>query len=144
LSHDKWYGTYKRRALRFLQRRSSVVVANAKAIRDGLIAQDGLAEEKVCVIYNGVDLTRFERSPGDRAALFPDGEGSKLIVLVGNMISDVKGHSVLISAADEIVRKFPEARFVFVGDGPKRGEFEGQVSERGLTQNFVFLGRRSD
>ena len=40
LSHDAWYGTYRRRVLRFLQGRSSVVLTNAKAIRDGLIEQD--------------------------------------------------------------------------------------------------------
>jgi hypothetical protein len=40
LSHDAWYGTYRRRVLRLLQRRSSLVLTNAKAIRDGLIEKD--------------------------------------------------------------------------------------------------------
>src|SRR6266576_6115061 len=62
LSHDAWYGTYRRRVLRFLQRRSSVVLTNAKAIRDSLVAQDGVPPEKVCVIYNGVDLDKFRNS----------------------------------------------------------------------------------
>ena len=143
LSHDAWYGTYRRRVLRFLQRRSSMVLTNAKAIRDGLIEQDHLLPDKVCVVYNGVDLDRFH-APADRAKLFPGSKENKLIVLVGNMITDVKGHPVLISAAPEIVKAHPQTKFVLVGDGSKRGEFESQVKALGLEANFLFLGRRGD
>jgi glycosyltransferase involved in cell wall biosynthesis len=144
LSHDAWYGTYRRRVLRFLQRRSSVVLTNAKAIRDGLVAQDGIPSEKVCVVHNGVDLDKFRNSHPDRAALFPDSEGNKLVVLVGNMISEVKGHLVLISAVAEIVEQHPKTQFVLVGEGPKRVEFEAQVASSGLKESFLFLGRRTD
>ena len=143
LSHDIWYTGYKRSMLRFLQRRSSVVLANAKAIRDGLVA-DGIPAGKTCVIYNGVDLERFEFAVNQRAIMFPGSEHLKLIVLVGNMISDVKGHSLLIAAAPEIVRRHPEARFVLVGEGPKRAKFETQAANLGLTGHFFFLGRRTD
>jgi glycosyltransferase involved in cell wall biosynthesis len=66
------------------------------------------------------------------------------VVLVGNMHSDVKGHPWLIAAAPAIVQDFPETRFVLAGDGEARGEFERQVAELGLQNNFLFLGRRSD
>lgn len=143
LSHDAWYGTYRRRVLRFFQRRSSIVLTNAKAIRDGLIEQDHLPPEKVCVVYNGVDLDRFNVSP-DRARILPGTEGNKLIVLVGNMITDVKGHPVLISAAAEVVKAHPKTQFVLVGEGTKRADFEQQAKDLGLQANFLFLGRRSD
>ncbi len=143
LSHDAWYGTYRRRVLRFLQRRSSILLTNAKAIRDGLIEQDHLPPDKVCVVYNGVDLDRFH-VPADRANLFSGSAGNKLIVLVGNMITDVKGHGVLISAASDVVKAHPKTQFVLVGEGSKRAEFEQQVKDLGLQSNFLFLGRRSD
>jgi glycosyltransferase involved in cell wall biosynthesis len=143
LSHDAWYGTYRRRVLRFFQRRSSLVLTNAKAIREGLIEQDHLPPDKVCVVYNGVDLDRFG-APSNRSQLFPGSEGNKLIVLVGNMITDVKGHSVLIAAAPEVVKAYPKTQFVLVGEGTKRSDFEKQVQDLGLQPNFLFLGRRSD
>lgn len=143
LSHAAWYGTYRRRVLRFLQRRSSVVLTNAKAIRDGLIEQDHLPPDKVCVVYNGVDLERFS-APADRANLFPGSEGKKLIVLVGNMITDVKGHQVLISAAPDVVKAHPQTQFVLVGEGIKRAEYQQRVKDLGLQANFLFLGRRND
>lgn len=144
LSHDAWYGTYRRRFLRFVQGRSSMVLTNAKAIRDGLIAQDHLPEKKVCVIYNGVDLEGFRLAVPDRDSLLPQSAGKKLAVLVGNMNSDVKGHSVLITAATEIVKLHPEAQFILVGDGPKRTDFEAQAEAAGLKPHFLFLGRRTD
>jgi len=144
LSHDAWYGTYRRHILRFLQARSSVVLTNASAIRDGLIAQDRISPDKVCVIYNGVDLARLQRARANREKFFPESAGKKLIVLVGNMISDVKGHLTLISAAPAIVKAFPHTQFVFVGDGQRRAAFEQAVEACGLNANFLFLGRRND
>lgn len=143
LSHDAWYGTYRRRVLRFLQGRSSAVLTNAKAIRDGLV-EDGISPRKVCVVYNGVDIDRFRSVKSNREWLFPESAGQKLVVLVGNMNSDVKGHPVLISAAVEIVKAHPEVQFVLVGDGPKRREYDAMVEAAGLKQHFLFLGRRSD
>lgn len=144
LSHDAWYGTYRRRALRYLQSRSSIVLTNAKAIRDGLIEEDRLPAEKVCVIYNGVDIDGFRSVIPNRAWMFPGSVGKKLVVLVGNMNSDVKGHLVLIAAAVEIAKIHPEVRFLLVGDGPMRAGFETLVEATGLKPNFLFLGRRSD
>jgi glycosyltransferase involved in cell wall biosynthesis len=144
LSHDAWYKSYRRRVLRFLQAKSSAVLTNAEAIREGLIREDGLSPEKVKVVHNGVDLERFQSIRPNREALFPASPGKTLIVLVGNMNSDVKGHPYLIEAAREIVRDFPAAQFVLVGDGPKRTEYETQVAALGLCENFVFMGRRTD
>ena len=143
LSHDAWYSTYRRRVLRFMQRRSSLVLTNAKAIRDGLIELDQLPPDKVCVVYNGVDLDRFDIAP-DCEHILPGSEENKLIVLVGNMITDVKGHGVLISAAPEVIGVHPKAQFALVGEGAMRSEFERRVQDLGLQANFRFLGRRSD
>src|SRR5262249_6908249 len=117
---------------------------NAKAIRDGLIEKDGLPAKRVCVIYNGVDIDRFRNLKSNREWLFPESSGRKLIVLVGNMNSDVKGHPVLISAAAELVKQHPQAQFVLVGDGPKRRDYEAIVQSVGLKESFLFLGHRSD
>jgi glycosyltransferase involved in cell wall biosynthesis len=144
LSHGAWYGTYRRRILRFFQGRSYIVLTNAKAIRDGLITNDGLPEPKVCVVYNGVDLEKFHNTNANRESLFPGSAGKKLVVLVGNMITEVKGHPDLISAATSVVRLHPETQFVLVGEGAKRSEFEAQAEAAGVKANFLFLGRRAD
>jgi L-malate glycosyltransferase len=98
----------------------------------------------VRVIHNGMGVDKFSRARRSRDQVLPGADHGKLIVLVGNMQSDVKGHPLLISAAPAIVREFPDTRFILAGDGEKRQQFEDQVNALGLTQSFLFLGRRND
>jgi L-malate glycosyltransferase len=144
LAHFDWYRGRKRRWLRRIQNLSSIVLANATPIRDALIAEDGFAPEKLRVIHNGVDTEKFQRAKPDRERLFPGAENAKLVVLVGNMHSDVKGHPWLIAAAPAVLQEFPNTRFVFAGDGEARPIFEKQVAKSGWQENFEFLGPRSD
>jgi len=144
LAHFDWYQGKRRHWLRRIQNLSGVVLANATPIRDALISEDRFAPEKLRVIHNGVDTEKFQRAQRDRARLFPDVGNEMLVVLVGNMHSDVKGHPWLIAAAPTVVREFPEVRFVFAGDGELRPTFAAQVAQLGLESTFKFLGRRSD
>jgi glycosyltransferase involved in cell wall biosynthesis len=144
LSHFEWYRGLRRSLLRWIQNLSHVVLTNAIAIRDALIAEDGFVPDKLRVIHNGLDTGRFQNRKPDRARLFPYAGEGKLIVLVGNMHTDVKGHPFLIAAAPAVLREFPQTRFVFAGDGESRPTFERQVETLGLQPNFIFLGRRND
>src|SRR5208282_1130214 len=76
--------------------------------------------------------------------LFPGVGDGNLVVLVGNMHTDVKGHPWLIASSPAVIRECPSTRFVLVGDGEQRAVFEQQVAKLGLEPNFLFLGRRAD
>jgi glycosyltransferase involved in cell wall biosynthesis len=143
LSHDPFYRSRREKILRYLQRTSDVVLTNAASIRDGLVEEGTFPSGKMRLVYNGLDLDRFGRAPQNRERLFPDVSG-KLIVLVGNMHTDVKGHPWLIDAAPKVVAAFPDTNFVLVGDGASRKLFEERVVQLGLQRNFLFLGRRND
>lgn len=144
LAHFEWYQGKRRVWLRRIQNLSGTVLANATPIRDALIANDGFAPEKLRVIRNGVDIEKFRGSRELRDQIFPEVGQGKLIVLVGNMHTDVKGHPWLIACAPTVVREFPDSRFVLVGEGEERARFERQVTELGLQRNFLFVGRRTD
>ena len=143
LAHLDWYKGNRRVWLRRFQSLSSVVLANATPVRDALISEGGFAPEKLRVIRNGVDIEKFV-IPSERGVLFPEVGKGKLIVLVGNMHSDVKGHPWLIASAPAVLREFPSTRFVLVGDGEASESFSDQVREMGLSRNFLFLGHRQD
>jgi len=139
-----WYQTRRRPWLRRIQSLSTTVVVNAAAIRDQLIEEEDWPAQKVRVIHNGIEVGQFANAPHDRERLFPGTAGNKLIVMVGNMHSDVKGHAYLIAAAPSVLREFSRTRFVLVGDGEKRIQFQRQVAERGLESSFIFFGSRRD
>ena len=142
LSHLPWYHGRRRAWLRRIQGLSSMVLVNASPIREQLIQEGHLRADKIRVVHNGVDLEKFDRTP--RGSPLADAGAGKRIVLVANMTSDVKGYALLIEAAATIVREFADARFVLVGDGTLRKQFETQVSKLGLERHFIFLGRRED
>ena len=144
LAHFDWYQGKKRHWLRRLQNLSNVIVANATPIRDALISEDKFSPAKLRVIHNGVDTGKFQRAKPDRERLVPGLGQQTLIVLVGNMHSDVKGHPWLIAAAPAVLKEFPQTRFVLAGDGDARPQFEEQAARLGVQQSFSFLGRRSD
>jgi glycosyltransferase involved in cell wall biosynthesis len=140
--HD-WYEGKRRIWLRRIQNRCHCILANATAIRDALISEDGFVPEKLRVIHNGIDVEKF-RCTGDRKGVLPQTGEGRLIVLVGNMHSEVKGHPSLIACASAVIAEFPSTQFVLVGDGGQRGKFEGLVQARGMGASFRFLGRRND
>jgi glycosyltransferase involved in cell wall biosynthesis len=144
LSHLDLYKTRRRVWLRHLQNLATVVLTNANAVKEDVLAEKHFVPEKVRVIYNGVDTERFSQGSRDRSWLLPGVAKEKWIVLVGNMHSDVKGYPWLIEAAGTVTREFPETRFVLVGDGALRKDFEQQVAALGLERHFLFLGRRND
>ncbi|MEU4251430.1 glycosyltransferase [Amycolatopsis sp. NPDC026612] len=70
------------------------------------------------VVCNGVDTTRFV--PGDRVAArrrlgLP--EHAPLAVCLGRL-AELKGQDQLLSAWPAVLRRLPDARLVFAGDGP--------------------------
>jgi glycosyltransferase involved in cell wall biosynthesis len=55
-----------------------------------------------------------------------------------------KGHDVLLRAARRVVDACGHARFLLVGEGPRRAEIERQIDELGLRANVRLLGQRHD
>jgi len=144
LGHLDLYKNWRRVWLRRLQKLSTAVLTNSRAVREAVLAENHFAPGKVRVIHNGVDLGKFVQRLQDRSWLAPAGTDEKWIVLVGNMHGDVKGHATLIAAAESVLREFPNVRLLVAGDGQRRKDFEDQVARLGIAGNFRFLGRRDD
>jgi L-malate glycosyltransferase len=120
------------------------VVANATAVKEQLIGE-GVRQDKIAVIYNGIDLSRFrdrktvEGSRGDLG--LEKLRGRPVITMVANFEYKIKDHPMLLRAAQQVVREFPNAAFVIAGDGILREETEKLAQELGLTETCLFTGR---
>jgi glycosyltransferase involved in cell wall biosynthesis len=146
LADLEWYRPWKDKVLSIIYRRSTFVVVNSQAVKTLLANRyRGLREEKIHVIYNGVDVDHFAAARAERQRLLPDVAGNRqLIAVLANMYSPTKGHSHLITAAQSLCRSIPEVLFLMIGDGSERPRLQEQVSELGLEKHFLFLGRRKD
>jgi glycosyltransferase involved in cell wall biosynthesis len=134
--------TIDRLAGRFVDRFIAVSYSNAGY----LVGEKGLPKHKIRVIQNGSDLRHFnpEHIPPDsmRAGLGFAAEDP--IMLVAARLDAQKGHAVLLNAMPDVLREFPNARLVFLGDGNLRGELEQQCTRLGLQASVRFVGFRRD
>lgn len=102
-------------------------------------------EDKIVLVYNGIDLERFKPNVGIRKVRGEISLSSKtpMVVTVGRL-DWYKGHKYLLEAAEKIVQTLPDARFLIVGDGGYRKRLENQVKQLNLDENVIFTGNRKD
>ena len=110
-----------------------------------LVSGERFPEEKVFVIPNGVDTSRF--SPNrDKAALRSElglpADGP--ITTIVAALRPEKNHRRFLDIAKKVNDSHPATRFVIVGDGVEREGLESYTRELGITDQVQFLGNRSD
>jgi glycosyltransferase involved in cell wall biosynthesis len=107
----------------------------------------GLPSEQIrCVPNRPSKLHGDLLSPAQKAEvrrMLGIDEADIVILTVGALVAQ-KGHDTLVSGVADIVRAFPSARFLFVGEGPLKRKLEDQAQRLGVRRFIDFLGRRSD
>ncbi len=126
--------------------RADAVVANSVAVRDHLIERS-VPATKIDVIYNGVDLSRFEES-GSRVSAFKDSiglnGGDRLITLVANLRHPVKDVPMFLRAAKLVSEAAVSVNFAIAGEGELETDLKALASELGVAKSTHFLGRCAD
>lgn len=100
--------------------------------------------QKVRTIYNGVDTSRF--APRDAAGVRASLGLAPQTPVVGILaaLRPEKNHELFLRGAAQILVNHPGARFLVVGDGPRRSELESLAARLGVADAVKFLGSRSD
>ncbi|MCG3131234.1 MAG: D-inositol-3-phosphate glycosyltransferase [Phycisphaerae bacterium] len=112
-----------------------------------LLIRLGVPADRIDVLPNGVDTARFSPVSEDRRRALRAARGwarDRCIAVCVASLTPVKGHDVLIRAADALRGSRPSVEFVFIGDGPLRQRLETEVRNRGLAVAVSFLGNRDD
>jgi L-malate glycosyltransferase len=134
----------QRRVQRMVCRLADCVLVNAEAIRDTLVEQ-GYAPGKIIVIRNGITLAKFGKR--HRNSVLREELALPLsapLVVVFSRLNQMKGIQYFLDAAVVLAGRFPDVRFLVVGDGESRKELEEYACRLGLGQRTVFTGFRSD
>lgn len=128
--------------------RADAIVVNAASVRDHLIERS-VPKEKIRIIYNGVDLSRFSNSAPDKAVVLekyelPADEDAKFVTLVANLRHRVKNVPMLLRSVRAVVVAIPNANFVIAGEGELETAFVELAAELGVGGNVNFIGRCTD
>lgn len=127
----------KRRLLSRALRRADVVLAVSGAVRDRLVADDGVQPARVSVLVNGVDASGAEVLDAVAARARLGWQELPTVGMIGVMRPG-KGHAAAIEVA-RLVQQRTNARFVFAGDGELR-----DALERNAAGAVDLLGHRDD
>jgi len=130
--------------------RVDLAIAISSIIKNNLAQTTLLAEDKIKIIFNGVDLEKFNSKNADRNKLRKKLNVNENEILIGmtGRFSPGKGHEELLFTANALAPKYSHLKFVVVGEA-SRGEDEYAKSIKQLAENYnlknlYFLGFRSD
>jgi len=110
-----------------------------------LVAKEGCPADKIYVIPNGVDVERFHPRWPDRALrselqLEPEAPVAAIVAA----LRPEKNHEMFLYVAALVHKELPSARFLVIGDGPRRSKLEQLAHSLGIAECVRFLGTRSD
>lgn len=139
LSMGYWYTPKQMVWVRFLNRFSDRVMANAEVVRERIVEAEGLPAAKVDVIYQGVDMVRFSPGQAKAGACGALGipAGSLVVTIVANL-RPVKDHELFLRAAKLVAARVPNAVFLLAGRGELQPSLEGLASELGIRERVFF------
>ena len=127
---------------RWAAKRCHHMISVANAMTDLMVSAKVAEKEKFSTIYSGMDVEPFLNADQDRSQIRKKLGFSDEDIVFGKIarLFHLKGHCYVIEAAEQVCRVQPNVKFLFVGDGLLRQEFEADIARRGLTSRFVFTG----
>jgi len=115
---------------------SDKVVCVSKGVRDYL-ASKGVKEEKLEVIYTGIDTQKF--TPSIKKDLKKELGINGVLIGIVAVLRIKKRHKDLIKAIKDL-----DVNLAIIGDGPQRENIEKLIKELGVENKVFMLGHRDD
>ncbi len=127
----EWWATYE----------ADKVIVCSQSMKSEICGHFNLPWDKVDVIPNAIDPTMYHTS-ADRGSVrqrYGVGWGEKLILCVGRLVPQ-KGIEYFIRAIPNIINRYPEAKFVLVGEGWSRDFLESEARATAHRRKIRFTG----
>lgn len=141
-----WQSGLDRWVLRVMGRWTSHYLANSVAAADQAVRGEHAPPDRVSVIYNALEPTRFDQDlaplrAAQRSAWGLDDE-TTVIGAVANL-RPVKNLSSLVRAV-AVLRKRFDVACVLVGEGPERQNLLETARSEGLNERLILAGQQED
>lgn len=133
-------------AYRWAERRAAnwcdhfICVCNA--MTDQYVAAGIAPREKFTTIYSGMDVDKFLHPSRSASEIRQEHNlaADDIVFCKVARLFNLKGHNYLIEAAPAVVAKVPKVRFLLVGDGILKDQYQARIAALGLTDHFRFVG----
>lgn len=136
---------------RFLCRWRTGMIAVSREVQREVMQQLRLPEERVRLIYNGVDTARFGSGEGREELRAAWGvEDNDLVFLMAARLVEQKRPQDFLEMARHLMnlerarKGRPRSFFCIAGEGDKLAELRQQAARLPLPERVIFLGQRDD
>ena len=118
------------------------IVCVADAMRQQSLAANIGTPDQYVTVYSGMETRPFLEPPVPREAVRRQLGLAEDHVVVGTIarLFHLKGHDDLLHQAPVLCNQFPYLRFLWVGDGLLRPQFERRIDSLGLRDRFILTG----
>ena len=146
MSFNRTQSWFIRRVYAWLEkmaaRRSHAIVTVADAMIEQTVAAGICRREKMLTVYSGMEVGQFTPSAETRAAVRREWGVVEDDVVVGTVarLFRRKGYEQLIPIMKQSVERAPCLRFVWVGDGAQRSEYEAALEQHELRERTTLVG----
>jgi glycosyltransferase involved in cell wall biosynthesis len=129
---ERWLTQNPYKFLYVLLSRLAITITVSQAVKKQLVDL-GLKENKVKVIYNGINTKKFKKLPVTRYTLYTTiGTACRLCV--------EKGVDYLIRAFAKVVKQNPNVELLIAGEGPEKENLKKLTSNLNIKDKVKFLG----
>ena len=146
MSFNRTQSRLKRAAYAWLERRAArhtdVIVTVADAMITQSVAAGICRRETMLTVYSGMEIGPFTPNAAQRTAIRRQWGLANEHVVVGTVarLFRRKGYEQLIPIMAAAAAREPRLRFVWIGDGAQRAEYEAQLAQLGLTDRTTLAG----
>lgn len=137
LAKGAWRAIYW--PIEVIAKRADRFIAVSQAAR-ALYLSLGIDEDKISVIPNGVDVSKFNSEIGGSKARAWLKVGSDPLIASVMRIEKRKGPKYLITAFSKVLETIPRAKLVIVGGGPDKEKILKQIKDLKIEKLVLMLG----
>lgn len=111
-----------------------------------LMRRNKINKGKAVIIKNGIDLSKFN-NPKDKNEIIKAlnmniAEEDFIVCCIGNF-RKAKGQDILLEACNKL-KDYKDIKYIFVGDGELRKEYEKIICNFAIEEKVIMLGVRED
>jgi glycogen synthase len=117
------------------------VIAVSNHLLGEIIWMYEIPQWKSSTVYNGVNPRNYDGmiDPGEVKSRYQIGPMDPMVLFSGRLVYQ-KGPDLLVEAIPAVLKFYPNAKFVFAGDGEMRGQAEHRARQLGIAHTTRFLG----
>lgn len=112
---------------------SDLIITVSKAVKNSILREFVLNENKIEVVYNGVDYKRFN------AVNELTNKNDKLKIMYIGRLVKIKGVDILIKSFCEVNKYINNIELIIIGDGIEKNNLE-KIARESSNENIIFTG----